>query len=141
MSTFLTWTVPLVLLAAAMEVARQSIRLAPGEVPGSKSLFSTPALDLVLMGLAVGSCVACFVWPRSALVTAGGFIAVLWYYSELYLHRSTDPLAGLVYLLTAPLAGVCAICGLAGFLSGRSRRARAVQAATVAAEAGSGQRV
>ena len=47
----------------------------------------------------------------SALLTAAGVIAALWYYSELYLHRSTDPLGGLVYFVTGPLAIICGICG------------------------------
>src|SRR5258705_1446003 len=127
--TILTWTIPFVLFAASMEVARQSIRLAPGERDGMNSLFSTPALNLALLGLAVGSCAACYVWPRSALLTAAGSIWALWYYSQLYFHRSTDPLAGLVFLETVPVAAVCAIFGVVGFVYGRATPARAARAA------------
>ena len=117
------------ILATSAAVARLSIRLAPGERPGRDSLFSTPALDMVLFALVVAACVACFLWPRSALLSAAGSIWALWYYSGLYLHRSTDPLAGMVYVMTAPLAAACAVCGLVGFLRTRSRRARPAQKA------------
>lgn len=124
-SEVVTWALPPVLLATSIGVARLSIELAPGERPGRESLFSTPALDLLLFGLALASCVVCFVWRRSALLTAAGAIGAQWYYSELYLSRSTDPLAGLVYVITAPLAAICGVCGLVAFFSGRSQRSRA----------------
>jgi hypothetical protein len=129
-NTILTWTGPPVLVAVSIGVGRLSVVLAPGERPGQNSLFSTPALDLVLFGLTFVGCVVCFVWHRSALLTAAGVIAALWYYSELYLHRSTDPLSGLVYFVTGPLAIICGICGLVGFFSGLTRARRAQAAGT-----------
>jgi hypothetical protein len=125
-SAVLTWTMPFILAGASLAAGWESMRLAPGEVPGAKSEFSTPLLDLVVFGLAVMACIACYVWDRSALLTAATTIGALWYYSELYLHASTDPLAGTVYLVTLPLAVACAICGIAGFVFGIQRRRREV---------------
>ncbi|WP_155372811.1 hypothetical protein [Catellatospora vulcania] len=128
LNTILTWAVPPLLFAAAMVVGTLSIRWAPGDIPGRESLYSTLALDLVLYGLVLLACAACFRWPRSALLTAMGVIGALSHYSLLYLHRSTDPLAGMIFIITVPLGALCAACALIAFLVSLSRNRR-VQAA------------
>jgi hypothetical protein len=119
-NTILTWTIPPLLTAASIGVGYLSVALVPGEIPDDETLL-TRALDVLLFGLVLVGCGACFVWHRSAPFTALGVIVALWYYSDLYLHRSTDPLGGLVYFATIPLAALCAVCGLVGFFSGRKR--------------------